>query len=481
MTKIYELEPREVFEKFYQLNQIPRGSGNERQVSDWLVSFAKERGLEVEQDDAMNVIIRKPASPGYESAPGVIIQGHMDMVCEKTTDSKHDFLTDPIEMYVDGDMLRANGTTLGGDDGIAVAYGLAVLDSDLPHPALEVLITTNEEVGMDGAMAIKPGQVQGKRLLNIDSEEEGIFLSSCAGGIEVEIEFPYSAEPLGIETRMLTIEVSGLTGGHSGMQIGLGRANAIKVLARILQAAKTAFPELRLAEFNGGSKHNAIPSAARASVIAPSNPALLQKLIELSETIKREYQHSDPDMTIHFGDDELLSAYNIEDSARIIDFLCVVPHGVKSMSHSIEGLVESSLNAAIFGEGEDLHFHFISSIRSSVYSRRRAIEEELEILAHTFGARYIASDGYPAWEYEEHSPLRDTCLRVWKEVTGQDPEVTAVHAGLECGLLKEVMPDVDMISFGPNLYDVHTPAEHLSISSAAKLWDYLKALLAALR
>lgn len=476
-----QLEPRSVFHWFGELNKIPRGSGNEKAVSDYLVSWAKERNFEVEQDKALNVIIRKPATAGYENAPGVIIQGHMDMVCEKTADSDHDFLKDPIEMIVEGDFLRANNTTLGGDDGIAVAFGMAILDdSELAHPALELLVTTEEETGMGGAMAITEGQLQGKRLLNIDSEEEGIFLVSCAGGANIQVDFPAllaeSSEPV----PGLQVKIHGLRGGHSGMQIKLGRANALKIMSRLMQSVKNTSPGFRLSHVNGGSKHNAIPSAAEFSCTAIELDLARAALVKAAEEISAEFATVDPDLRISIDQVELKELMSFENSARVADFLFLAPNGVMSMSADIKGLVQTSLNIAILERMDD-RLRLTTSVRSASMSARKAVLDKLQLLALVLGAKSQIKSSYPAWEFKQDSPLREKALSVYKEISGKDAEYTAIHAGLECGLLGEVMPGVDMISFGPDIFDVHTPKEHLSISSVQRVYEFTRALVEALK
>lgn len=468
-----KLKPIEVFKWFEQIDMIPRESGNEKQISDFLVNFAKERSLEVYQDKALNVIIKKSGTKGYENVPAVIIQGHMDMVCEKTKDSKHDFKHDPIKFIVEGDTLRADHTTLGGDDGIAVAYGLALLDAkDIPHPPLEILVTTSEETGMNGASTVTAEHLSGHTLINIDAEEEGIFLVSCAGGLNTMTEFNIKTEAL--KGKCIKITVSGLKGGHSGIEINKQRANAIKILGRVLYAVKK---ECNIVHINGGSKHNAIAKNAEA-VIASENIENIKKIIEsFSKDLKEEYRVEDPDMKIEIENiSDLKEMFKKELTDEIIDFLFAVPDGVQYMSRDIEGLVQTSLNNGVLTE-KDGKVTFTISIRSSVRSSLYEITSKIEDIGKRTNANVKRISEYPAWEYDHNSKVREIAIKTYKMLTGKEPKINAIHAGLECGLLKKVLPNADMISFGPNLYDVHTPEEHLSISSVERTWEFLKKLL----
>ncbi len=478
MSDVKKLQPQEVFTWFYELNQIPRGSGNEKAASDFLFRFAKERNLEVEQDEALNIIIRKPGTAGYEKSPLVTLQGHMDMVCEKTPESTHDFEQDPIDMIIDGDWLRANNTTLGADNGVAVAYALAILDSDdIPHPNLEVLITTEEETGMGGAKALKPGQVKGQFLLNLDSDEEGTFLLGCAGGADFFTSFPAKKEVTETSQKAYSLRISGLKGGHSGQVIHEGRGNAIKIMARILHDLKKK-GNVKLASISGGSKHNAIPSIAEVVFAAEGKVA---ELVQQSfREIKAELGKIEPDLEYELKDTEATSFIPETSGKNIIDYLFVVPHGVQSMSPDIEGLVQTSLNVAIVSEKEDrvLVQH---SLRSAVNSSRKALLDRLFCLAERFEAKADSYGEYPAWEFNPASPLIDIVKDIYLETTGKEPILTAIHAGLECGILKEVMPDTEMISFGPKAEDIHTPRERLNIPSTERVWNFLLRLLASFK
>ena len=480
MNPLQNTEPKEVFKWFYEISQVPRGSGNERAISDFLVKFAKDRNLEVHQDKAMNVIIKKPGTAGYEKSPTVIIQGHMDMVCEKDASSNHDFLKDPIKFVVKGEMLYADKTTLGGDDGIAVAYALTVLDSkDIPHPPLEVLITTEEETGMGGAMALTDEHLQGTRLLNIDSEEEGVFLVSCAGGANIHVFFDIKKETA--KGKFLKITVGGLLGGHSGIEINKQRANSIKLLGRILYNIKQN-EKINIVEISGGSKHNAIAKDAYAVIAAENTEAVLKIVEKMTADFKNEYRAVDKLLTVTANETQNPSGqmFTKELTLNLIDFMASIPNGVQYMSMEIHGLVQTSLNNGVLEE-IDGKIKFTTSVRSSVKSALDEIVDVLRIQAERCGAEFKKNSEYPAWEYSPDSPVRDAAVNVYKKLNKKEPLITAIHAGLECGLLKKTLPKVDAISFGPNLYDVHTPNEHMEIASVERVWKFLLAYLAELK
>lgn len=478
MSNLQNIEPEKVFHWFYELNQIPRCSGEEKGVSDFLVNFAKERNLEVYQDETLNVIIKKTGTQGYENSDSVIIQGHMDMVCIKGKGSNHDFTKDPIEMIVEGDTLRANNTTLGGDNGIAIAYGLAILDSnDLKHPPLELLVTTSEETGMDGAMALTNEHLQGKTLINLDSEEEGIFLVSCAGGANMITTFEIKKEQE--SGKGLEVRISGLKGGHSGMEIIKQRANAIKLLGRVLNLCNDK-ANIRLSNIHGGTKHNAIPGEAVATIITEDMDNVKTIIESLTEDLKEEYRIEDSGLNIEIQDVNINEIFSKELSDNLIDFIMMVPDGVQYMSKDIEGLVQTSLNNAIIEEKNN-NIEITTSVRSSSSSSLREILNVLSVIAKRTNSKAKETSAYPAWQYEENSLIREKCVKVYEELFGKNAEVSAIHAGLECGLLKKILPNTDMISFGPNLYDVHTEKEHLSISSVQRVWELLVRLLEDLK
>ena len=472
---IKNIESKEVFKWFEEISKIPRESGHEKEISDFLVEFAKERNFEVHRDSVNNVIIKKCGTAGYENKNAVIIQGHMDMVCEKTKDSKHDFRKDAIELIIEGDILRANETTLGADDGIAIAMGLALLDSkNIPHPPIEFLATTSEETGMDGALAITGEHLNGKTLINIDSEEEGIFLVSCAGGLNTLTEFEIKRENIKKDFECLKIEISGLKGGHSGIEIHKQRANAIKILGRLLYAVKK---DISLAFIEGGAKHNAIAKNSEAIITTKDAEKIKNILEDLSKKIKNEYKTEDAQMQIKIEKIEnIKECITKEISDNIIDFMNLAPNGVLYMSREISGLVQTSANNGVLKE-ENGKLIFTISIRSSLESSTEEIVSIVEIASKRTNAKFEKVNWYPAWEYDKNSKIKDVALSVYKKMTGKDAKIEAIHAGLECGILKRVLPEVDMISIGPNLYDVHTPAEHLSVSSVDRTWKFLKELI----
>lgn len=476
MNNLSNLKPAEVFKWFYEINQHPRSSGNEKEVSDFLVKFAKDRNLEVYQDGIYNVIIKKPGTPGYENSETVILQGHMDMVCVKTDDSNHNFDTDPIEMIVEGDILRANKTTLGGDDAIAVAYGLAILDSnEIPHPPIELLVTTNEETGMDGAMALTNEHLSGTRLINLDTEEEGVFLVSCSGGSNIDMEFDIEREKA--DAPAYELIVSGLKGGHSGSEIHMQRGNSIKIAARLLNRVRNS---VTLASIDGGIKHNAVPSYTKAVFTASDLTSIQGSIDSLVAEIKEEYRVEEPGLTITVAPTNVEDTYTSKLSKDIIDFLMVLPDGVQYMSKDIHGLVQTSLNNAILSE-KDGKLVLVTSVRSASSSSLREILDRLIVISERFGLSYREYAAYPAWQYEAVSTLRDTSVKTYEELFGKTPEISSIHAGLECGLLKGILPNTDMISFGPDIKDAHTPLEHMSISSVERMWEFTLKLLANLK
>jgi dipeptidase D len=473
-----QIDSKKVFEYFEKISQIPRCSGDEQRISNYLVDFAKKRNLEYIQDDAFNVIIKKEASEGFENSTPVIIQGHMDMVCVKEDGSDHNFDTDPIKIIKEGDYLKTDGTTLGADNGIAVAIALAILDSDqIKHPALEVLITTNEETTMAGAASVDGDKLNGKILLNIDSEEEGVFTLGSAGGATVEFHFDAKKEKL--EEEGLRITVEGLLGGHSGMEIKRQRANAIKILARVLDAInhKTS---LRIAKINAGSKHNAIPSFASVDIYVEDKQVAEETFEKISDQLVDEYQVEDPGMEISLSKVDLEEAVSEESSKNLIDFAMLMPDGVISMSKDMEGLVEASINNAIISEGNGEIIYEVS-LRSAKDSKYKYIMNILKILSDRIGIKMLVTNSYPSWEFEKDNKLKQIAEKTYKEMFGKEPSFEATHGGLECGMLKSKLKDCEMISYGPNIYDCHSPKERLSISSVENIWNYTLKLLEDLK
>lgn len=469
--EILDLQPKKVFKYFSEISKIPRCSGNEKEISDYLVNFGKERGFDVYQDEALNVYMKKKASPGYENAPTVILQGHMDMVCVKSEDSNHNFCKDPIKLIYEDGIIHADKTTLGADNGIAVAMALAYFDSDeYKHPNLEMLITSSEETGMDGAIAVDGKLLEGKYLLNIDSEEDYGFTVSCAGGVNQIVRFKEEFEDNN-SCEAYTITVDGLLGGHSGMEIIKERANAIKVVARFLNSIKD---KIVLAEIGGGTKHNAIPNKAFATFTASED--ISSEFEKFRKEITNEYKTKDKGLRISLNRTEIKKTYTKDLSDRLVSFLALAPHGIKAMSADIKGLVETSDNLSVV-EKDDGNIKITFSIRSSIESARRELEKENETLAKILKADVQSRDGYPAWEFEEDSKLLSISKKVYKDVFNKEPEILAIHAGLECGLLKKHLPNTEMISFGPNLHDVHSEKERMEVESVNKMFNFLVELL----
>ena len=484
MTKIDNVKCERVFYHFEEINKIPRGSGNEKAISDYLLNFGQKLGLVSIQDDALNIIIKKPASKGYENAPCTIIQGHMDMVCEKNNDTEHDFTKDPIKLIVKGDYIYADGTTLGGDDGIAVAYAMAILeDNTLEHPALEVLITTDEEAGMSGAMAINPEHIDGKIVLNLDSEEEGKLLVSCAGGIRTKSTLPVEWIDKKEGTTNYVVEVKGLKGGHSGVDIHLGKGNSNKIIARVLKRISNEV-KFNLASLNGGSKNNAIPREAVAVITAAkADEAAIFNIVSTVEAeLKEELRVKDPDVKVTVTEyfEDVKKVFSDDSTAKAIGLLYIYPNGVNTVSSEIEGLTESSTNIGVVTTTED-SVEFDSAVRSSVLTLRDEIVERNKCTTEAFGGTFTSNAGYPAWPYRVDSPIRDLCKDIYTRMYGKEPEIVAIHAGVECGLFKEKLGDLDMISFGPDIFDIHTPDEHLSISSVERTWEYLLEILKGIK
>lgn len=475
-----DLKPTEVFKYFEEITQIPRGSGNEKGISDYLVAFAKEHKLEVIQDEVLNVIIKKPGTKGYENSPIVILQGHMDMVNEKNNDTEHDFEKDPLRLRIEGDMIYASGTTLGADNGIAIAYALALLAStDIPHPPLEVLMTTDEETGMSGAMGLHAEHIDGRILVNIDSEEEGKLLVSCAGGIRSAAALKITWEPVEEDAAVVQLKIRGLKGGHSGMEIHKGRGNSNKLMGRVLYDIYDSY-KFKLCKLNGGAKNNAIPREADAVLVINNADFdnIKAKVSEWNETFKNEFKASDADVNVEI---ELLSnktdkVFSDETTKKTIKLLYLIPNGIQTMSMEIEGLVQSSTNLGVVTTDED-KVRFDSATRSSVKSLKLDMINQAKVAVEALGAEFFTQSDYPDWQYVADSKVRGVFEKVYKDIYGENPEIVAIHAGVECGLFKEKFGEIDMISFGPNLYDVHTPDEHLSISSTERSWNYLLAVL----
>ena len=479
MGSVFEnREPHRALELFGELSAIPRSSGNEGGAADWLEAFAKKNNLKCYRDAANNVLLRYV--PEKAEAEPLLLQGHTDMVCVKESWSDHNFATDPLELFVDENgWLGAKGTTLGADDGIGVTLALALLE-EKPNRVLECLFTTSEETGMDGAVGFDASILQGKRLLNIDSEEEGILTVSCAGGAHAAVRIPMTANECALDSA--EIRISGLKGGHSGAEIDKGRANATITLGRVLQALVDKL-EVRLVSAEGGLKDNAIPNAARAVIALEDGklPRAQEICAELQDTFRREYAAADPDVTVTFTPGTVASqALTLRDTKKVCCFLGLYPNGIESMSMDIPGLVQTSCNLGIFKvNGSGLEGS--GSVRSSIASRKQLLLRRIGLLAEGLDGTLCVSGEYPAWEYRRESHLRDVMCKVYKDQCGQDMKVEAIHAGLECGLFCGKIPGLDAVSFGPNLYDIHTVKEHMSISSVQRVYAYLCAVLQALK
>ena len=468
MEILERLEPRGVFRFFEELCAIPHGSGNTKGVSDWLMAFARERKLEAYQDQLNNVIIIKEATPGYENAEPVLLQGHMDMVCEKAPGCAKDMDKEGLDLAVEGDTVYARGTTLGGDDGIAVAMALAILDAEgIPHPRLEAVFTVDEEIGMLGAVGMEDvSMLRGRRMLNLDSEVEGVFTVSCAGGNLTKCTLPVCREDFGGET--LTITVGGLRGGHSGVEIDKGLGNACMLLGRVLTACgrETA---LRLVSVSGGLKDNAIPREASAVVAAADAREIRAVCARLDAELKNEYRTTDPEVFVFVRDGGAGLPMDEDSTRRILAFLTCAPNGIQAMSADIPSLVQTSLNLGILTTGDetvDASF----CVRSSVDSQKQMLVERLECLTETLGGSVGVFGDYSGWEYRSDSPLRELLVEVFTEQYGHAPKIEAIHAGVECGIFAGKLPGLDCVSMGPDLTEIHTCRERLHIASVQRLW-----------
>ena len=475
MQKLAGLRPESVFRYFEELSRIPHGSGNTKAISDYLVAFAKEHGLRFIQDDLNNVILFGDATAGYEGHAPVIIQGHMDMVCEKDADCPIDMEKQGLDLCHDGDYIFARGTTLGGDDGIAVAYALAILaNPTIPHPPLEVVITVDEETGMYGAAGIDLSMLKGRTLLNIDSEEEGIFTVSCAGGARSTITLP--VERRAVYGPCVRLTVMGLQGGHSGVEIHKNRANANKVMGEFLSRVQQLMP-LCITKLSGGAKDNAIPRSCEVTLVALG--MYIERINDIAEKLQEEIrsQYDEPYAVVCGDDVDALggNALSTECTAKVIALLNAAPNGVQAWSKDIDGLVQTSLNLGIAELDEELKLTF--AVRSSVNAEKTELLGRLKELAAFNGAGYEEMGDYPAWEYKADSRLRDTMVAVYREMFCQEPQVVAIHAGLECGLLSEKLPGLDCVSIGPEMHDIHTTRERLGIASVERTWNFILEIL----
>ena len=476
--KLAGLEPASVFGYFEKICSIPHGSGNTKAISDYLVSFAVEHNIRYIQDELNNVILFGKGTQGYEDHPPVILQGHMDMVCEKDADCAIDMATEGLDIAHDGACIYANGTTLGGDNGIAVAYALALLaDDTIPHPPLEVIITVDEETGMDGAAGIDLSMLKGKTMINLDSEDEGIFTVSCAGGARGTIHLPVERRVVYGPCVKLTVE--GLKGGHSGVEIHENRANANKVMGEFLGRVQKLMP-LCITKLEGGAKDNAIPRSCQVTLVAMG--MYLERINDIAQTLQEEIRSKfdEPDAVVRGDDVDALggNALTSECSAKLIALLNAAPNGVQSWSEDIAGLVQTSLNLGVVKLDEEAMLTF--AVRSSVNEEKQALLAKLKELADFYDAGYSEMGQYPAWEYRKDSPLREKMIEVFRVMFSETPRVVAIHAGLECGLLSEKIPGLDCVSIGPDMEDIHTSREKLDIASTARTWEFLLEVLKAL-
>ncbi len=475
---------RNVLDCFEQINHIPRCSKKERQLADWLRQWAADRSFVVNSDKIGNLVIEVPATPGFETAPTIILQGHMDMVCEKNADSDHDFSTDPIQMVQDGDWLHAVDTTLGADNGIALALAMALVDSpEIGHPALELFFTVDEETGLTGAMQMDPALLSGRILVNLDSEEEGVFVIGCAGGRSTTLSQTMDTQPIQAETALLRITAEGMFGGHSGVDVDKHRANANKVMARLLGTGSSAVP-FKLADLAGGTARNAIPRMCRATVACEKSrvPALKQAIEKTFQEIAMDFRRTEPDMRIRIEEIETAGTdhrvLSSTDTNRVIDLLAALPNGPVTMELDAPLLVRTSVNLGVV-ELKAGELRLISSQRSSIPSGMDTICSTVEAIGRLFGATVQTGDGYPSWPMNPESELVHRSKAVYRELFNAEPVMQTIHAGLECGIIGSRCPGMDMISMGPTIQNPHSPSERMYLPSVEKTWRLIVALLAS--
>jgi len=474
---------KETLKWFTEISKIPRCSKKEDQISKWLVKWAEDNHFVYKLDKVKNIVIKVPASKGYEKSPIVVIQGHMDMVCEKTPESTHDFSKDPIELVYEGEWLTANGATLGADNGIALAMAMALaLDKETPHPPLELLFTVDEETGLTGANSLEPGFIDGRILINVDSEDEGVFTVGCAGGINTNLNLPVCFETSPEYLSAYTLHAGGMKGGHSGIDIAKEKANAIKIICRVLEILIDTTP-IRIADIRGGSAHNAIPRDCSTTIMFDSGKieTLKQKISELQTVFRTEYSNVEPDLTLKIvPTTKPEKSLGIAETERLIQFVRVIPHGVAAMSTEIANLVETSNNLArIWIENDEVNI--LTSQRSSVISRLHALTRRIEDVAKLAGGRAKSGDGYPPWQPNMNSPLLARSLKLYQNLFNKEPVVEIIHAGLECGIISDRNPGMDMISIGPDLRYPHSPDEKVHIGAIGKIWDFIATLLKDLK
>jgi dipeptidase D len=477
-------EPKKVFEYFEKISSIPHGSNEEKALSDYIKNFATERNLEVYQDDLFNLVIKKGGTKGYENSPAVIIQGHIDMVCEKNEGTEHDFSTEPIKIVVEGDLIKASSTTLGADNGIAVAMAMELLDSKtIPHPPLEIVLTVQEETGMFGVIGLDVSMLKAKTFINADSGKEGYFYGSCSGGRRSKISMPVQKADVSKDYTLHKIELIGLEGGHSGVEINEQRGNSNVLMGRVLNSITKKY-DVYFGELNGGLKENAIPREATTVIaVKPSElEAVKNEIKKLEETFKKEHRVSDPNLQVSVKSyDKEATMFSKEFGAKVLTCIALSPNNVSAISLDIKNLVETSSNLGVVKVVDGV-ISFEVSIRSSLPSKKVYLTEKLELLAQALGAEIEITGDYPGWAFNNNSNIRDVFVKSYKELFNKEPEITAIHAGLECGLFAEKLgEDIDMISFGPDMSYIHTPDEEVSISSSARTWDLLVSVLEKLK
>jgi dipeptidase D len=486
MNNIKHAKTKEILDCFEQISKIPRCSKNEKEIAEWLMNWAKEHNFEARMDKVRNIVIKIPGSTGYENSPLVVIQGHMDMVCEKTPDSPHDFCKDPIKFVYEGEWLTADRTTLGADNGIALAMAMVLAtDKDIAHPPLELLFTVDEETGLTGANNLAPGFIDGKILINVDSEDEGVFTVGCAGGINTNLSYPIEYEAIPAGYKQYKITAGGMKGGHSGIDIGKGKANALRILGRSLYHLKKQDIDVRLADIKGGSAHNAIPRDAYALVFLPAADADKAKstISEWSNIFNSEFKSTDPELVVTIAENnegnfkEIITAAKTQ---KVIEWMLVIPHGVESMSPDIPGLVETSNNFANL-RIESGAVRVLTSQRSSVVSKLHALTHRIESTARLAGGDAKSGDGYPPWQPNMDSLLLARSTKLYEKMYNKKPVVEVIHAGLECGIIGDRNPGMDMISIGPTLKFPHSPDEKIHIESIGKVWDFIVELLKELK
>ncbi|MBN1981448.1 MAG: aminoacyl-histidine dipeptidase [Chitinivibrionales bacterium] len=472
---------KKVLSVFEQISKVPRRSKSEDKIRDWLLQWAKDNKLTAHRDAPGNVVIQVPASAGFEKSPTIVFQSHMDMVCEKTPESPHDFTKDPIKLIYEGDLLKADNTTLGADNGIGMALGMVfATDKTISHPPLELLFTVDEETGLTGASALEAGFIKGKILINVDSEDEGVFTIGCAGGKDVAIEMPLEYTEVPQNYTAFKIKASGMFGGHSGVNINEQRANAIKIMVRTLHEV-LSMTDLRLIHMEGGTAHNAIPRDCVCTISIPQSAAaeVTNRVSKISTVLNSEYKNTDPSLAVtieRFAAAPDNRAMSQAVTRKVLNLILALPHGVSAMSLDMKGLVETSCNCAIV-RVENGTLKMVTSQRSSVMSRLHALTHRIEAIVELSGANYKTGQGYPSWQPNVSSPLLARCKDVYKKLFNKEPVVEAIHAGLECGIIGSKISGMDMISVGPTIKNPHSPNEYVNVPSIGKVVDFLIELL----